>query len=125
MSIKNNILSITEARNNLFKLVNDAQKKGAHFILTERGRSRAVIMSYDDFDAWQETMEIMNDPKLMKNIKEAEKDIKSGAYKNYPTLEEVLAEEGFVFADKSKNKYVSSHSKKSSNKKSKKNRRKV
>ena len=120
MNTQNNILSITEARNNLFKIVDDAQKKGAHFVLTERGRSRAVIMSYEDFDAWQETMEIMNDPELMKDIKESEKDIKSGAYKNYSTLEEVLAEQGFVVADKSKNKnqYVSSHSKKSRNKKS-------
>ena len=117
MSIQNNILSITEARNNLFKLVDDAQKKGAHFVLTERGRSRAVIMSYEDFDAWQETMEIMSDPELMKDIKDAEKDIKSGAYKNYTTLEQVMAEQGFVRDDKSK-KYVPSHSKKIRNKKS-------
>ena len=116
MNTQNNILSITEARNNLFKLVDDAQKKGAHFVLTERGRSRAVIMSYEDFDIWQETMEIMSDSELMKDIKESEKDIKSGAYKSYPTLEQVLAEQGFVKNDKS-NKYVSSHSKKSRNKK--------
>ena len=114
MDTRNNILSITEARNNLFKLVDDAQKKGAHFVLTERGRSRAVIMSYDDFDAWQETMEIMSDSELMKDIKESEEDIKSGAYKNYPTLEEALAEQGFIATDK----YVSSHSKKSRDKKS-------
>jgi len=120
-----NTLSITDARNNFFEIADKAQKSGEVFTLTEHGRPKAVIMSVDQFDSWQETLEIMGDEELMKDIKEVEKDIKSGAYKNYPTLEEVLAEEGFVIADKSKNKYVSSGSKKSRNKKSKKNRRKI
>ncbi|MFC1613240.1 type II toxin-antitoxin system Phd/YefM family antitoxin [Patescibacteria group bacterium] len=120
-----NTISITEARNNFFEITDKAQKNREVFTLTEHGRPKAVIMSVDEFDSWQETLEIMNDPELMKDIKEAEKEIKSGAYKNYPTLEEVLAKEGFVVADKSKNKYVSNNTKKSCDKKSKKNRRKI
>jgi len=117
-----NILSITEARNNLFKITDEAQKSGAHFTLTEHGRPKAVIMSADEFDSWQETMEIMSDPELMKDIKEAEEDFKKG---DYVTLEEVLAKEGFVLADKPKKKYVSSGAKKNGAKKSKKNRQKI
>lgn len=117
MSIKN-IISITEARNNLFKLVDNAKKKRARFILTEHGKSKAVIMSIDEFDSWQETMEVMRDfPDLDKDVKEAEEDYKKG---NYVTLEEILAKEGFVLADKSKKKYaVSSRGVKKSAKRSK------
>ena len=115
----NNILSITEARNNFFKITDQVQKSGVHFTLTEHGRAKVVIMSADEFDSWQETMEIMSDPKLMKEIKSADKDYKKG---NYVTLEEVLAQEGFILADKSKNKYAPSRSKKISAKKPQKNR---
>ena len=118
MSIKN-IISITEARNNLFKITDQVQKSGAYFTLTERGRAKVVIMSADEFDSWQETLEIMNDPKLMKEIESADEDYKKG---DYTTLEEVLAQEGFVLADKSKNKYVSNRSKKSRAKKFQKNK---
>ncbi|MFH1712866.1 MAG: type II toxin-antitoxin system prevent-host-death family antitoxin [Candidatus Jacksonbacteria bacterium] len=120
-----NTFSVTEARSKIFDLVKKTAV-GARFFLTERGRAKAVLMSADEFDSWQETLEIMSDPELMKDIKEAKKDIESGAYKNYPTLEEILAKQGFVLADKSKKKYaVSSRIKKSSAKKSGKNRSKI
>lgn len=117
-----NTLSITEARKKIFKIADEVQKGSNYYTLTEKGKPKAVIMSADEFDSWQETMEIMNDPELMKDIKEAKKDIKSGEYKNYSTLEEVLAEQGFVLADKGKKKYVSSDTKKNGAKKSKKSR---
>ncbi|MFH1392619.1 MAG: type II toxin-antitoxin system Phd/YefM family antitoxin [bacterium] len=111
-----NSLSVTEARGRIFDLVQKTAA-GARYFLTDRGKAKAVLMSADEFDSWQETLEIMSDPELMKDIKETKQDIKSGAYKNYPTLEEVLAEEGFVLADKSKKKYVPSSSQKKRSKK--------
>ncbi len=48
-------------------------------------------MEYD-----KETFEVMRDiPDLKKDIKEVERDLKTGAYKKYITLEELLEEEGF------------------------------
>ena len=111
-----NILSITEARKNLFKLIDRAQKKGNYFVLTERGKPKAVIMSADEFVAWQETLEIQRDPQLMKEIEQAEADFKKG---DYVTLQEVLAQEGFSLADKPKKKYVSSRHQKKRAKKAK------
>lgn len=96
-----NSLSITEARSKIFDLVQKTTV-GARFFLTARGQAKAVLMSADEFDAWQETMEIMSDPELMKDIKEAREEYENG---DYITLEELLAKEGFVAADKSKKKY--------------------
>lgn len=117
-----NTLSITSARKDIFKLSEKVQRPGIHYTLTENGRPKVVMMSADEFDSWQETMEIMSDPELMKDIKEAEKDFKNG---NYVTLEDALAEEGFVLADKSRKKYVSSCHKKGGAKKFGKNRSKI
>lgn len=117
-----NSLSVTEARGRIFDLVQKAAS-GARFFLTDRGRVKAVLMSVDEFDAWQETMEIMNDKELVADIKNAKEDFKKG---NYITLEEYFAKEGFILADKAKKEYgVSSDFKKSSAKKSRKNRSKA
>lgn len=109
-----NTLSITNARNNFFKITDRVQKSGDVFTLTERGRPKVVVMSADEFDSWQETLEIMNDTELIKDIKEAKEDFKKG---NYTTMEEVFAKEDFIMADKSNVKYVSSSINKSSSKK--------
>ena len=101
-----NILSITEARKNLFKLIDRAQKKGNYFVLTERGKPKAVIMSADEFDAWQETLEIQSQfSDLVQEVKKIDQEVESGEYKKWPTLEEVMAEHGYMLADKGKKKY--------------------
>jgi len=42
-------------------------------------------------------------PNIVEDIKKAEKEYKKG---NYVTLEEIMAREGFILADKAKKKYV-------------------
>jgi len=56
-------------------------------------------------------------PNIDKDIKRADKAVKSGEYKKWMTLESLLAKEGFVVVDKSSKKYevsnkVRAHSKK-------------
>lgn len=121
MSVKN-IISITEARNNIFKITDKIQKDGAYFILTENGSPKVVIMSVEEFDSWQETVEVARDfPNLKKDIEETNKAIKSGEYKNWTTLEQLLAREGFQVADKSLKKYgVSTKNKTKGGKRTKK-----
>lgn len=114
-----NTLSITEARKRIFKIADEVQAGSKYYYLTDKGRAKAVLMSADEFESWQETLEVMKDfPDLANDAKEAAKDYKQG---NYITLEELLAKEGFVLADKGKKKYVPSGNSKKSAKRSKKN----
>jgi prevent-host-death family protein len=106
--ITKNILSITEARKNIFKLSDAVQKSGVYYTLVQHGRPKVVLMSADEFDSWQETMDVLREmPNLPKEIKKAREEFKRG---EYVTLEAVLAKEGYVLADKAKNKYVPSGS---------------
>ncbi len=109
-------LPITEFRRRIFELVDKIEKRGSYYTITEKGRPKAVIMSAEEFESWQETLKVQEMfPDLKKDIKEAREDYKKG---EYITLEELLKEEGFVLADKSKAKYeVSSHSAKKNKKK--------
>lgn len=101
-------LPISEARKKIFEIAKEVQRPGQYFTLTEKGRPKAVIISAEEFESWMETLEVTKDfPDLKKDIERAEKDYKKG---DYITLEDILAKEGFVLADKSKKKYeVSSH----------------
>ena len=93
-------LPISEAREKIFKIAEIVQKPETHYTLTEKGRPKVVVMSADEFESWQETLEVVRIfPKLAKDIEKAEREYKRG---HYLTLEEVLLREGFALAKKSK-----------------------
>ncbi|OGK09331.1 hypothetical protein A2767_03810 [Candidatus Roizmanbacteria bacterium RIFCSPHIGHO2_01_FULL_35_10] len=99
-------LPITEVRKKLFNIVDEVEKRRTRFIVTEKGRPKAVIMSAEEFESMRETLDVLiENPDLPKIIEETEEDFKTGKYKKYPTLEEVLEEDGYLVKDKSNKKY--------------------
>ncbi|MDP2951407.1 MAG: type II toxin-antitoxin system Phd/YefM family antitoxin [bacterium] len=95
-----NILPVSEARKKIFQIIKDVQHPDLFFTLTLMGKPKAVILSADEFESWQETVETLKDiPDLKKDIEETEKAIKSGEYKSWISLEEILAKEGFLVTD--------------------------
>lgn len=89
-------ISITDARRNIFDIADSVQKPDTHYTLTERGSAKAVIMSAKEFEMWRETLDVEREmPDLERDIKLFEKDLKSGAYKKYSTLDDILAKEGY------------------------------
>ncbi len=101
-----NTISISEARKRIFEIAEEVQKPDCYYTFTEKGRPKAVLMSVDEFDSWQETMEVMRDfPNLNQDVEEVESALKTGEYKNWVTLQEILAKEGFVIAEKPKKVY--------------------
>ena len=83
-------LPVTEAREKLTELVDEVNDKFEQIEITKNGKPRAVIMSADEFDGWKETLEILSDKQLMKDIKEAEKDFKEGRTITLEQLREEL-----------------------------------
>ncbi|MBI3459199.1 type II toxin-antitoxin system Phd/YefM family antitoxin [Candidatus Azambacteria bacterium] len=64
------------------------QKPSKYYTLTEKGRPKVVMMSAEDFESWQETLEVRKDfPNLEKDIKRAREDYKKG---DYVTLNDLL-----------------------------------
>ncbi len=117
----NTTLSISEARSKIFDIAEEVQKPGRYFTFTENGKPKAVLMSSSEFESWAETLEVMKIfPDLGKDVAEAEKEYQKG---DYITLEELLAKDGFVLAEKPKKKYaISSNIAKKGSKRPKKNR---
>ena len=115
-------IPITEARKRIFEIVGDVQKPDTYYILTEKGRPKAVVLSAEGFEDLLDDLDIYSDPNLQKEIEAAEKEYKKGDYISWDELKQQLGlspKEQFAFAEKPKEKYRAER-KKSSNKVSKK-----
>lgn len=105
MNIKTT-LPISEARKKIFDIAEEVQKPNNYYTFTEKGIPKVVLMSAEEFESIQETIEALREcPNLKKDIEETERAVKSGEYKNWTTLEQLLAKEGFQISDKSKKRY--------------------
>jgi prevent-host-death family protein len=82
---------LTEARKDLSKIVDEVSNVHEHITITRQGKPAAVVMSADEFESWQETLEILADPKALAAIRRAEKDLKAGRVRPW---EEVRARLG-------------------------------
>lgn len=82
-----NIITATHARANFFKVIEAAKRPGKSITITVEGEPRVIIMSVEDFEGWQETLEIMADNKLSASIEKEMRDIKKGKGKFYTEKE--------------------------------------
>ena len=98
-------LSISEARKKIFDMAKNVQKPSTYYTLTENGRPKAVLMSAEEFESWQETIEVIREfPDIEKNINKVDNAMITGEYKTWDTLDDIMARYGYV-ADKSKKIY--------------------
>lgn len=71
-------ITATKARKQFFKLIENANQPGREVIITLDGKPKIIMMSYEEFEGWQETLEIMSDKKLMEGIREGLNDVRKG-----------------------------------------------
>lgn len=71
-------LPVTEARKKLTGLVDKVAKQLDEYVITVKGKPKAVLMSSDEFESWKETNEILADSELVKALKEGEKELIKG-----------------------------------------------
>jgi len=83
-------LPITQAREELTTLVDNAKRKLTEYVITVNGTPAAVLISAAEYESWKETNEILSDPGLMKAIKQGEEDIKKGDYVTWEELKKEL-----------------------------------
>lgn len=75
------VVSATEARQNLFRLV--ARSIKAHIpIKIASKEGNAVLLSEEDYESLLETLELLSKPGFRKSIEEARADMKAGRTKS-------------------------------------------
>ncbi len=74
----NYIIPATKARKQFFKLLSLADEPGKSYTITVDGAPKVVMMSVEDFEGWQETLEILSDKALMQGIQQGLNEMKMG-----------------------------------------------
>ncbi len=85
----NKFMTATEARKKWYAIIEEAKHPGAAVIITHEGIPKVVVMSFEEYEGWMETMDIMADPELDKELREAMKEMKAGnLHKDTVSLDE-------------------------------------
>ena len=84
------VLPLSEVKTKLSELVDVVERRDEEITVTRNGKPVAIIVSKDEYDGWQETLEIMKDPEFMKEIRAGIRTLKR-TKKRY-TIDELFAE---------------------------------
>ena len=84
---------LSDARARLSELMDDVEQRHEHVVITRNGRPVAVLVPSSEYDAMEETLEVLHDDDLLAALRESEKDVKAG---RVHTLDEVRRELGLA-----------------------------
>lgn len=84
------ILPISEVKAKLPELVSRVEALEEEIIVTRNGKPAAMLVSYVDYERLKETLEVLSDPELMRQIRQSEVEIAAG--KRGLSFEEVFGE---------------------------------
>ncbi len=71
-------MTATDARKKFYTVIDAAGNAGMPVVITHDGVPKAVVLSFEEYEGWQETMEIMSDPELSGDILKGVKEMKTG-----------------------------------------------
>ena len=72
------IVPFTEARANLTELLDDLEDRHEHVLITRNGRPSAVMLSADEYESLEETLDVLQDKDLLDALKRSERDVVQG-----------------------------------------------
>lgn len=87
------IVPFTEARAKLTELLDDVEARHEHLVITRKGRPAAVVVSSEEWEALEETLEILSDPEAMEALRQSDEDVAAG---RVHTWDEVKRELGLA-----------------------------
>ncbi len=83
-------LSLSEVKTRLPELVAGVQEREEEVVVTKNGRPAAVLVNVDEYARLKETLDVLSDPALMKQISRSQSFYRSG--KKGLTFEDVFGE---------------------------------
>ena len=87
------IVPFTEARAHLTELLDDVEARHEHVVITRKGRPAAIVVSPEEWDAIEETLNVLQDDDTLQALRESEEDVKNA---RLYSLDEVRRELGLA-----------------------------
>jgi antitoxin YefM len=72
------VLPLSEIKKRLSEIVDGVAQRHDRVVLTRNGRPAAVIISPEELESLEETLEILSDPKAIRAIRRAEAELDTG-----------------------------------------------
>jgi len=71
-------LPLADVKNRLSEVVERLEREHGRVVITKHGKPAAVVLSVEDLESLEETLEILSDPRLMRRIRKADAEIEAG-----------------------------------------------
>lgn len=84
------IAPVTEAKRKLLEFARQAGELGQTITLTRHGKPYVVMMSADEYESIQETLEILADPEAMDSLAKSKEDVQAGRLVNWRDLKDEI-----------------------------------
>jgi prevent-host-death family protein len=84
-------ITLKELRPDLPKVVEAIDEKWERYIVTKHGKPSVVMLSVEDYESLMETLDILADPKAVKNLKRGEEDLRKGRTRDWQEIKNRLA----------------------------------
>ncbi|MGN6216547.1 MAG: type II toxin-antitoxin system Phd/YefM family antitoxin [Solirubrobacterales bacterium] len=83
---------VRELRSNLSSLLNDVSDRRDHVLVTRNGTPAAVLVPIDEYEALEETAEVLSDPNALSALEAGLAEIEQGQTITLAELRNELAE---------------------------------
>ena len=87
------IIPFTDARARLTELLDDVEARHEHVVITRKGRPAAVVVSPEEWEAIEETLDVLQDDQTLADLRESTEDVEAG---RLFSLDEVRRELGLA-----------------------------
>ena len=64
------VLPLSEVKTRLSALLDSVERRDEPLTITRNGKPVAIIVSKEEYDSWQETVEILRDPQFVLEIRD-------------------------------------------------------
>lgn len=85
-------VTLSEVRSTLSSVVERVEATHERVTITRNGRPAAVLISPDDLDALEETLDVLSDPNTMRRLREGEAAVDVGDVIDEGGLQRLMAE---------------------------------
>ena len=83
-------LPLADVKNRLSEVVERLEREHGRVVITKHGRPAAVVLSIEDLEGLEETLEILSDKPLMRRLRKAQAEVEAGQAEEL-TKDEALA----------------------------------
>ena len=87
------IVPFSEARASLSELLDEVAARHEHVVITRKGRPAAIVVSPEEWEAVEETLDVLQDEETLAALRESAEDVKAG---RLFSLDEVRRELGLA-----------------------------